>query len=253
MLLDTNNMSDYLTHQIEYFEEEDRRRPTYELAEWQKSYLRRFFENVRVDKETIILDIACGSGYMAVELARKGATVIASDLTLAQLQKLQNVVKHYKLSQKLFLVCCSAEALPFKSKIADVVIGNAILEHLPHEKEAIDEIKRVGKKHATIMISVPHAYRYLWPFLIPINLWFDKKIGHIRRYTKESLMKKFPDFSLEAFYYTGNILKFMLFVLAVLLKTNRFDGFAEQLDEKWKSTRYGATVITGFFRKNKKK
>jgi|SRR3989344_5771419 len=249
ILLDTHNMPSYLTHQISYFEEEDKTRPQYKLAEWQKSYLRRFFENVEVNKKTIVLDIGCGSGYMTIELARRGATVIACDLTVAQLHKLQNEIQKFNLNNRLFLICCSAESLPFKSAIADVVIENAILEHLPHERKAIKEIKRVSKENATIMVSVPHAYRYLWPFLIPVNLWFDKKIGHLRRYTKKELLTKFNDFSLRRVYYTGNLFKFLLFLLQILLKRKAIDKFMETVDRRFEKLAYGATVITVFLKR----
>lgn len=249
VLIDMHNLPEYLTHQIAYFEEEDKTRPVYKLDAWQESYLRRFYENVDLKRHSLVLDIGCGSGYMAVELAKKGAIVIASDLTLAQLKKLSKTIAQFHLESRLFLVCCSAESLPFKSNIADVVIENAILEHLPNEKSAIAEITRVSKRDSALMVSVPHAYKYIWPFFIPINIWYDKKIGHLRRYTKEKLIRKFAKYSPKSFYYTGNILKFSLFTLAMILRTKVFDSLAESLDDNWKDVRYGATVITVFFRK----
>lgn len=249
MLIDLAHVPPYITHQVHYFEEENKLRPTYRLDPWQKSYLERFFAHNKVTKRSVVLDIGCGSGYMAVEIAKKGATVIACDLTLAQLKNLRKTIKSFGLENNLYLVCCSAESLPFKDNIADIVIENAILEHLSNEEIAIREITRISKEWSGLMIAVPHAYRYLWPFLIPVNIWYDKRIGHVRRYTKKSLVEKFPHFSLEAFYYTGNILKFILFAVSVLFKTDKFNMLAEQLDQKWKNIRYGATVITVFLRK----
>lgn len=247
ILTDFKKTPDYITHQISYFEEEGKTRPSYALDEWQKSYLERFYDNIKTHKGAVILDIACGSGYMAVELAKTGAIVIACDITISQLHKLAKIIKYYKLEKNLFLVCCSAENLPFKNKIADIVIENSILEHLPKEKEAIREIDRVAKKKAALMISAPLDYKYIWPFLIPINLWHDKKIGHLRRYTKRALVKKIPSFSLERIYYTGHLVKFLFFLISQLLKTKKFDSIAEKIDKKFERFPYGGTVITAFF------
>lgn len=249
ILIDLKNAPQYLVHQISYFENEDKTRPEYRLDEWQKSYLRRFFDNVNLGKHAVVLDIGTGSGYMAVEIAKRGTIVIASDLTVAQLHKLAKVIKLRKLENKLFLVCCSAESLPFKENVSDVVIENAILEHLPKEKEAIDEIWRVCKKGASVMISVPLTYIYLWPFLVPINIWHDRRIGHLRRYTVSSLKKKMSHFAFKRAYYTGHLIKFLFFLFSFIVKTKKFDSLAEKTDELCKGLPYGGTVITAFFDK----
>lgn len=247
ILINLKKLPKHLQQQITYFEEEDKARPEYHLEEWQKNYLKRFFSNCKIDDKSLVVDIACGSGYMAIEIARKGICVVACDITLKQLYKLNEFAKKNHLEKNLLLVCCSAEQLPFKDKIADVVIENAILEHLPQEKAAIKETERIAKQKSTLMISAPLAYQYLWPFLIPINLWFDKKIGHLRRYTKNSLIRKLSPFKLKQIYYTGHLLKFILFSLAVFLKTKKLDKLIEKIDEKSARICYGGTVIIAFF------
>lgn len=249
VLIDLKNAPNYLAHQISYFEKEDKTRPKYILDEWQKSYLKRFYDNVAVNNQSLVLDIGTGSGYMAVELAKRGAIVISSDLTIAQLHKLAKVIKGNKLENRLFPVCCSAELLPFKTNIADVVIENALLEHLPKEKDAIEEITRVCKKNASVMISVPFAYLRLWPFLIPINIWHDRRIGHLRRYTAASLKEKMSQFTAKKIYYSGHLIKFLFFLSRFIIKTKKFDRFVEEIDDKFKSVPYGGTVLTIFFQK----
>lgn len=249
VLINLKNLPDYVVHQIDYFENEDKTRSAYTLDEWQKSYLRRFCANTSSITTKTVFDIGCGSGYMAVELATEGAIVVANDITIRQLYKLQDVIKKHKLEDKLFLVCCSAESLPLKNNSADIVIENAILEHLPNEKEALEEVKRVCRRDSYVVISVPQAYRKLWPFLIPINIWYDKKIGHLRRYTKNNLVKKMKGFSLVNIYYSGHLIKFILFTLSLLFKTNKMNNLIERIDEKFEKQEYGATVLTAIFRR----
>ena len=247
ILLRKEDMTEHMVGQIEYFSDEDKSRPKYALQAWQDSYLRRFFDNVQFRKNNIVIDVACGSGYMAIELAKKGAYVIGSDITINQLFKLQTAAKKLKIEDRLLLVCCSAEFLPFKNKSADIITENAIIEHLHQERQAIQEIDRIARKNAQLMVSTPLSYRYLNPLLIPVNYYHDKRIGHLRRYDISDYRKKFKNWKIKKTYYTGHLAKFILFAFAVILKTDRFDSLAERIDKRSESKKYGASVITSFF------
>lgn len=251
VLLKKEDMTEHMEGQIEYFSDEDKSRPKYALQAWQESYLRRFFDNIKFRKNNVVVDIACGSGYMAIELAKKGAYVIASDITINQLYKLQVAAKKLKIEDRLLLVCCSAEYLPFKNESADIITENAIIEHLYQEKLAIQEIDRIAKRHAQLMVSTPLSYRYVNPLLIPVNYFHDKRIGHLRRYDISDFRKKFKNWKIVRTYYTGHFAKFILFTLAVVLKTERFDVLAERIDRGSEQKKYGASVITSFFVKRK--
>ncbi len=208
ILIDLENVPKHLIGQIKYFENEQIiEKEDYKLYPWQEAYTERFEENFSNVDEKIIVDCGSGSGYMAIESARRGATVIACDLTLKGLHRLQAIAKQLNLQHKMHFVCCSAEELPFKSNIVDFFISNAVLEHLPNEKEAINEISRVCKKHAGCMVAVPVLYRNLNPTLLAVNYIHDKRIGHLRRYSAESVGNKFKGWSIKKAYYTGHTLK----------------------------------------------
>ena len=72
---------------------------------------------------------------MAIELAKRGFHVIATDLTFAELHKLRVNIAKLKLQKNVLLTCASSEELPIKAKSADGMVANAILEHLPQEKK----------------------------------------------------------------------------------------------------------------------
>ena len=207
ILVDLRHLSNHSKNQVQYFENENTTKPDYQLSEWQKSYIGKFTRDLMPQKDSLLVDLGTGTGYMAVELARKGMQVIACDITLNLLIKLQKVLKAEGLEDRVFLVCCSAEELPLRNKIADFFVANAILEHLPHETEAITEIGRICKQHAGMMFVAPLSYWYLNPFLLPINILHDKRIGHLRRYDAKSVAKKFDGWPLTKVYYTGHTMK----------------------------------------------
>ena len=249
IMIDLDNLPEHLKGQIQYFEEvKGTKAETHTLAPWQKSYLERFFESFPVDQNTLIIDSGTGSGYMAIELAKKGAKVIAMDLTLKSLLRLRKIIAEEELASQVGLVCCTAENLPIKSEVADYFVSFAVLEHLPREKEAIREITRVCKAEAGAMISVPIKYRYLHPLFYLPHIIFDKQIGHLRRYDDSDLRNKFEGWDLLKIYYSGHAQK--AFKVAVNFIYPIFDNVAiEQQDRKMESRKLWSTVIAGVFKK----
>lgn len=249
ILVDLLKLPDHLHKQIRYFEKEDEVRGDWALETWQARYVKNFLDFGQPKPAGIIVDEATGSGYMAVELAKLGFRVIATDLTLKELVKLKRKLEKLGLSEKVLLICANSENLPIKSKVADGLIANAILEHLPNEKEAIGGITRVVKKGAVIMVAVPIAYRYILPILWPINWLHDKRIGHLRRYSRSQILRKFLKFQEECTYYTGGIIKVLCVMTYFLTKNMWFLQVGEQFDERIKNIPYGASNIVSILKK----
>lgn len=256
ILVDLNNLPEHLQKQVKYFEREDGGRPEYKLDEWQKSYIRRLEENFQFRNDEILIDAGTGSGYVAVEMAKKGLKVIACDLTLKELIKLKDVIREEHLENNLFLVCCSAENLPFKDKIADYLVSNAVLEHLPKERETIREIGRVCKSKSGLMITVPLKFRYILPFLwLPTHI-YDKKIGHLRKYDEKILLDKFEKFGykIKKTYYSGHFEKALIASLATFgICREKWNRWCEVCDKKKENKQYDASNICVIFERGYEK
>ena len=251
VLIDENKINNYLKTQIKYFEGDmvDIFKD-YKIEEWQKSYVNLFLDNFPDVKNKLILDCGSGSGYLTIELAKRGAFVISCDLTLMNLVKLKETAKQLGLEKNIAFVCCSAEELPFKDNIFDYFISNAVIEHLPREVEAIQETDRVTKKDGGVMVTVPLSYKYLNPILLPVNYVHDKRIGHLRRYNKEILINKFNKFKLKNTYYTGHTAKVVKVLANMLIKKELFSATnIENEDSKNSNKKWFASNIICFFRR----
>jgi ubiquinone/menaquinone biosynthesis C-methylase UbiE len=252
VLIDENRINEHLRNQIKYFEDEMLDTfNNYKIEEWQKNYVNLFLDNFPDVKGKLILDCGSGSGYLSIELAKRGAFVISCDLTLMNLIKLKDTAKKLGIDNNISFVCCSAEDLPFKDNIFDYFISNAVIEHLPKEAEAIQEIDRVIKKDGGLMVTVPLSYKYLNPVLLPLNYIYDQRIGHLRRYNKEILINKFNKFHLKNTYYTGHTAKVVRVLANMLVKKELFSAInIEKEDSKNSNKKWFASNIIVFFNKS---
>lgn len=56
---------------------------------------------------------------------------------------------------KVNYAATDATALPYESSIFDLIFALDVLEHVPDERAAISEIKRITVENGTAVISVP--------------------------------------------------------------------------------------------------
>lgn len=246
--LKTSHKSHY-RHQLAYFEDEFSRMVVYRLAPWQQSYIERVTKDMvgKNKNGKTLLDIATGSGYMAIEMAKKGINVIACDLAPTSIKNLQQVKKSQKLTN-LRLLTCYAEDIPLPDMSVDYIIANAILEHIPEEKKAIEEWKRLLKPGGKLLITVPLKFKYLWPFFWPINYIHDKRIGHLRRYDLADLSQKFG-LKVQRAFYTGHFLKVVGAIIGIVYHWEGLEKFVEGADGKYENRVWGASNISVLFEK----
>lgn len=235
--------------QRKYFDKEFSLVKNYYLEPWQNSYINRIKKKMlgRDYKNKTLLDIATGTGYIAIEMARLGLKVIACDLSPEAIKNLEKYKKQFKL-KNLKLMVCKAEKLPLKGGSVDFVTANAILEHIPDELEAVNEWKRVLKKKGKLFIAVPLKFRYIWPFLWIPNYLHDKNIGHLRRYDLNTLRDIFR-LKIIAYFYTGHLVKLIPIIISKLFNNHASDEFFEKKDIKKEKKLYGANNIIVIFEK----
>src|SRR5216684_3523008 len=75
-----------------------------------------------------VLDLGCGHGMASVVLARRGANVIACDLSLGYLREARARADANGVHARLLV--CNGERLPFADGSFERIWGNAILHHL---------------------------------------------------------------------------------------------------------------------------
>ena len=141
------------------------------------------------------LDMGCGAGRHAFEMYRRGADVIAFDQDADELAKVSDMFAEMRRAgeapggAEADVKEGDALALPFADAEFDRVVAAEILEHVPADIQAIQELVRVLRPGGTLAISVP---RWL-PEVINWKLsddYHNAQGGHIRIYTDHELIDK---------------------------------------------------------------
>ncbi|MBD3311956.1 methyltransferase domain-containing protein [archaeon] len=109
--------------------------------------LKKILSLVKLKKDSLILDLGCGTGYLTRMLREKNYKVIGIDIS----------EKRIKEAGKDFLVG-DASKPPFKDKVFDCVIASDVIEHLPDDlNNIIKRLKKLVKKKGKMIISVPYG------------------------------------------------------------------------------------------------
>ena len=152
----------------------------------------------------LLLDMGCGAGRHTFESYRRGARVVAFDYSydeLADVRGLFGAMQEAGEGPRNSLATSvngDAVKLPFDDDSFDRIIASEVLEHVPDDEGALDELLRVlrpgGVLAATIPAWLPEKIcwalsdEYHAPFVVG---------GHVRIYTEDELRRKMRAAGLE--------------------------------------------------------
>ena len=105
-------------------------------------------ETIDVQPGQRVLDVAAGTGTSAIPSARRGAEVVATDLTPELLAVGRDAAEAEGLD--LTWQTADAEALPFADADFDVVLSSIGVMFAPHHELAADELVRVCRPGGSI-------------------------------------------------------------------------------------------------------
>ena len=141
------------------------------------------------------LDLGCGAGRHAFEMYRRGADVVAFDQDADELAKVR---EWFAAMRDAGEVPEGAEAdvkegdalaLPFADGEFDRVVAAEILEHVPADIQAIEELVRVTRPGGTVALTVPRWFPEIVCWRLS-DAYHDTPGGHIRIYTDAELATK---------------------------------------------------------------
>src|SRR5439155_8529259 len=128
-----------------------------------------------------------GSGYTVIEAARAGHPAVGCDLSFEGLLAARSFAIAEGVEDRTLWICCSAEKLPLAPASFASALAIAVIEHVPDDLAALDEMARVLRPEGRAWVTVPHALRNISPIFRAPNRRHDRRLGHLRRYEAEAL------------------------------------------------------------------
>jgi 2-polyprenyl-3-methyl-5-hydroxy-6-metoxy-1,4-benzoquinol methylase len=127
-----------------------------------------------------VLVAGCGSGELAVELARAGAEVTAFDVDAETVELTREAERAAGVTMKTSV----ARLETFEGHAEyDVVVATDVLEHIESDRAAAQRVIELTRPGGRIVITVPAAQ---WLFG-----YHDEVLGHFRRYGRRTLLALF--------------------------------------------------------------
>jgi SAM-dependent methyltransferase len=149
-----------------------------------------------LEANATIVDLGCSTGYLLSDLraARPDATLVGVDLVSSGLHKAHALVPEARLLK------ADACALPLCDASVEAVVSANLLEHVPDDLRALREFARVLRPGACAVVVVP-----IGPGLYD---YYDRFLGHTRRYARGELERKARDAGLDVVggSYLGSVL-----------------------------------------------
>jgi SAM-dependent methyltransferase len=151
----------------------------------------------------ITLDAGCGNGRHSWEVCnRNRSSVVAFDIDAVSVKKNKYMLDSLKQQKEIpgsyHLLMADVRKLPFKTGSFDKVICSEVLEHIPEDKTAVDELVRVMSKAGTIGISVPHHFAESICWRLSRD-YYGFPGGHIRNYRTGQLLNLINGAGLSAY------------------------------------------------------
>ena len=189
-------------------------------------HILRFIDKYTVNKKNII-DIGCGAGTLCFYVASKGMQVLGIDISSRAIDACQESSKRLGLDglSKFEVIDFPKESMSGKF---DLVILTEVIEHFRSDRLALEKVFKMLNRGGVVIITTPSLNAPL--YRLGYAKGFDKRVGHLRRYTIDSLSKECEDSGFEVVetkkiegilrnflfinHYAGKLIRFIKFFIS---------------------------------------
>ena len=157
------------------------------------NYHKFFVDNV--SEGNTVLDVGCGNGFLAYDVAKKAKRVVGIDINK---KNIEFAKKHYKRGNLEFIV---GDATKYQfNESFDVIILSNVLEHIENRVEFLKKLRNVAPK---FLIRVPLITRSWLPvYLKEMGYEYRLDKTHYIEYTEEEFFEEIEEagFGIESYY-----------------------------------------------------
>ncbi|CAN5359215.1 hypothetical protein BH10PAT1_BH10PAT1_5720 [soil metagenome] len=169
--------------------------------------------------EKKVLDIGSGVGTFDLYLSDKVKSIIGIDISSRAIAIAKENAKVFGLKNIKYFVG-DVGKYKFTSKF-DLIICAEIIEHVKDEKKLLVDLQKHLNIDGIIFLTTPLMTAPLHK--VGLTKDFDKRVGHLRRYTLDKLKKltKETDLKIINVYYREGVFRNMFFVFPIFDQLTR--------------------------------
>lgn len=122
---------------------------------WNEHHSRYLFA-ARLSRGKRVIDLGCGNGYGAAEIARTAESVAAVDVSS---ETIEEAARLYPAAN-LHFQAASLEQLPFADASFQLGVSFEVIEHIENYRQMLAEARRVITENGQLIISTPNKLYY---------------------------------------------------------------------------------------------
>ena len=160
-----------------------------------ESYLenKKFWQELNKIKKNKVVEIGCGSGYLAEKIQKK-YNLDKNNFLLSDIEDFRSVAKDFPFKK----VDINFHKLPLKNDSQDLVISMFVLEHVENAFNLLREADRVLKPCGMMLIAFPNGWniisRILFLFRCRVERWHRDGSNHITFLPKNVFFRLFKNY-----------------------------------------------------------
>jgi ubiquinone/menaquinone biosynthesis C-methylase UbiE len=169
-----------------------------------KLFKNLFSRSLGEGKSGTVLDLCTGSGIHLPVLSQCAQTVVGADISIGLLKRAQEIRKELELDNT-FLFQVRAEAIPLRDSACDAIIMIDALHHVENQQMVMEELRRVGKDGAPLLLIEPNISN---PLVFIAHLVPKEERGALRLNTARGLSRLLRSYldnvNVEPFNYVAS-------------------------------------------------
>jgi 2-polyprenyl-3-methyl-5-hydroxy-6-metoxy-1,4-benzoquinol methylase len=145
-----------------------------------------------------VLDLGCNNGNLSFYMAQHGCTVHGIDIAKNAVQAAQRGKIAHGIANVTF------ENIDFlrdwnSNNRFDLVLCSHVIEHIQHQTEFLQKIASVLTPTGLLLLFTPTSYSSLYRCSMRLTgrFAFDEEVGHLRRYTANSIREVLDEAGLQ--------------------------------------------------------
>jgi len=140
--------------------------------------------NACLQKSEVIVDLACGRGYLLQELLRCGNPIVATDFSVRVLHKDKKRLEYSGMAEGINFLAVDARRTPFRDGVINLLTTNIGLPNIEQSGDLLAELRR-------ICAGDFYAIHHFFPAEDVTHRHLFREMGNEVVHYEESLLKEF--------------------------------------------------------------